>query len=161
MQASVERWQTMLSSAAEAMEKDEALAKLIGGRSALDKKVDGIRKALQTDFSPAEANLFKMLIDSGDLSMAHTIASSLGDVMSGAQAPLKAEVTSAAQLTKEEQEELRKKLISQYGEGLIFEFHVDEALLGGLRIRVGDKLTDMSVASRLNAMRDRLASAVR
>ncbi|MCB0253985.1 MAG: F0F1 ATP synthase subunit delta [Anaerolineae bacterium] len=43
--------------------------------------------------------------------------------------------------------------------GLDFRFNVDPDILGGLLIRVGDKLLDTSVASRLVAMRQSLGLA--
>ena len=55
----------------------------------------------------------------------------------------------------------RKRLIAEHGEGLSFTFDVDPALLGGLRVRVGDRLIDNSVASRLATLRESLSSVVR
>jgi F0F1-type ATP synthase delta subunit len=51
--------------------------------------------------------------------------------------------------------------VKQFGADLTFTFRVDPALLGGLRVRVGDSLMDTSVASRLTALRESLTSAVR
>jgi ATP synthase F1 delta subunit len=89
------------------------------------------------------------------------INSALGRVVSGQQEPVKAEITSAVELSEQEKEALRQSLAKQFGGDLSFTFHVDPALLGGLRVRVGDRLIDTSVASRLTALRESLASAVR
>ena len=56
----------------------QTLAKLIAGRSALDKKVEGVRKALDTNFSDAETNLIyagkylrgAWLVSNGDMDAA-------------------------------------------------------------------------------------------
>lgn len=61
------------------------------------------------------------------------------------------EVTSAVPLTDAEQAEVKKAL------GLeTVSFKVNPSILGGLVVRVGDKVVDSSVASRMTAMRDSL-----
>jgi F-type H+-transporting ATPase subunit delta len=70
-------------------------------------------------------------------------------------------VTSAIELSDEEKQQIRQRLIAEHGEGLTFTFAVDPALLGGLRVRVGDHLVDNSVASRLATLRESLSSVVR
>lgn len=62
-----------------------------------------------------------------------------------------AEVTSALPLTEKEQENARKALKA----GSV-NFRVDPKILGGLIVRVGDKVVDDSVASRMNALGDSL-----
>jgi ATP synthase F1 delta subunit len=89
------------------------------------------------------------------------VASALAVALSGQREPIKAEIVSAAALSEPEQEQLRRQLSEQFGEGLVFSFRVDPSLLGGLRVRVGDRLIDTSIASRLNALRESLASVVR
>lgn len=77
----------------------------------------------------------------------------------GGPRPLPAEVTSAVELTPEERALIQQRLADQFGANLDFRFRVDPAILGGLVIRVGDKLLDTSVASRLAAMRQALGVA--
>ena len=66
------------------------------------------------------------------------------------------EIASAVPLTEAEQASLADKLTAQYGSGLQFDYRVDPALLGGLIVRIGDKLIDGSVASKLAAMKQTL-----
>jgi F-type H+-transporting ATPase subunit delta len=85
----------------------------------------------------------------------------MSQVASGQQQPIKAEVISAVELSDEEKDSLRQVLTKQFGANLVFSFRVDPALMGGLRVRVGDRLIDTSVASRLAALRESLTSVVR
>ncbi len=62
-----------------------------------------------------------------------------------------AEVTSAVKLTDAEQAEVKKALNLDN-----VTFKVNPAILGGLVVRVGDKVVDNSVASRMAAMRESL-----
>ena len=62
-------------------------------------------------------------------------------------------VTSAAELSDEQQSTLESKLASIYGREMTVHVQVDPAVLGGMVIRVGDEVIDGSVAGRLDAVR--------
>ncbi len=63
-------------------------------------------------------------------------------------------VTSALPLTKEEQAAVEKQVNSMGGKGVTFQ--VDPNILGGLVVRVGDKVLDGSVSGQLNNLRQAL-----
>lgn len=68
-----------------------------------------------------------------------------------------ATIRSAVPLTEEERSLIQTKLAASYGEGLYYHWEVDPALLGGVRIQVGDDVKDGSVRSKI----DRLAALAR
>ncbi len=68
-----------------------------------------------------------------------------------------AAVTSALPLTEEERKVVSSGLAEQLGQVPAIEFKVDPAVLGGLVIRIGDKVIDGSVGGRLEALRESLA----
>ncbi len=64
-----------------------------------------------------------------------------------------AEVTSALPLTPEEQEIVKRDVLSKVGgSGSTITFRVDPAILGGLVLRVGDQVVDSSVAGQLQEL---------
>ena len=63
-----------------------------------------------------------------------------------------AEVTSALPLTNKEQETVSKDVIGKLGESATISFRVDPNILGGLVIRIGDKILDGSVAGKLESL---------
>lgn len=67
-----------------------------------------------------------------------------------------AEVTSALPLTKSEQGTVTKDVTGKLGGDAKVNFLVDPSILGGLVIRVGDKVLDGSVAGKLNDLRQNL-----
>jgi F-type H+-transporting ATPase subunit b len=67
-----------------------------------------------------------------------------------------AEVTSALPLSKEEQESVKKNMLSKTGGETKIEFRVDPQILGGLIVRLGDKVVDGSVAGQLEELRKSL-----
>jgi F-type H+-transporting ATPase subunit b len=68
-----------------------------------------------------------------------------------------AEVTSALPLTPAEQETVRTDLLHSMGSGASVTFRVDPAILGGLIVRVGDRVVDASVQGQLTGLRESLA----
>lgn len=64
-----------------------------------------------------------------------------------------AEVTSALPLTPDEQEIVKRDVLSKVGgSGGTITFRVDPAILGGLVLRVGDQVVDSSVAGQLQGL---------
>lgn len=77
-------------------------------------------------------------------------------VMEGASvAGQSAEITSALPLTSAEQEVVKKDVLAKSGAAAVT-FRVDTSILGGLVIRVGDKVLDGSVAGKLEGLRANL-----
>lgn len=69
-----------------------------------------------------------------------------------------AEITAARALTKAQSDKLAKALRDAMGKDVQMNVTVDEAIIGGLVVKVGSKMVDASVASQLanlkNAMRE-------
>jgi F-type H+-transporting ATPase subunit delta len=67
----------------------------------------------------------------------------------------KVTVESAVELDETSRQRVVAGLAKQYGDDLVVQYQINPALLGGLRIRVGNDVIDGSVQGRL----DRLAAA--
>jgi F-type H+-transporting ATPase subunit b len=66
-----------------------------------------------------------------------------------------AEVTSALPLTKDEEATVKKDLLAKVGAQAVT-FRIDPNILGGIVIKVGDKVLDGSVAGKLEGLRSNL-----
>ena len=75
-----------------------------------------------------------------------------GESVDGASA----EVTSALPLTKSEQDTVKKDVVGKLGDSATISFRVDPSILGGLVIRIGDKVLDGSVAGKQDNLRQTL-----
>lgn len=151
LEAVVEQWQMALGSVADALAQNPQLAA----------NVEAIEEAIPADASQEVQNFVKMLVQEGDTALLPSVITALSTSLRGESRPQEANITSAIALGDAEKEQIRQQLTTQYGDGLRFSFDVDAALMGGLRIRVGDQLIDNTIASRLLALRDVITSAVR
>lgn len=68
----------------------------------------------------------------------------------------KAQVTSALPLTRDEQEKVKSDVVAKMGEKAEVEFRVDPTILGGLVVKVGDKVLNGSVAGQLESLHQSL-----
>ncbi len=69
---------------------------------------------------------------------------------------IEVDVTSASTLSSEQLETVRQKVSTALGKNAIVHQHVDESILGGLIVRVEDKMIDASVRYQLQAMKEQL-----
>ena len=65
-----------------------------------------------------------------------------------------ADVISAKALTKAQADKLAKTLKASVGKDVNIKATVDESLIGGLVVKVGSKMIDSSIRSRLNALQN-------
>ena len=142
-----------------AKKREEALAEVEGERERILGELRGQVAAL------AMAAAQKLIGESLDQQRQHSLIDEFfsgvkagkvtvleSDSLSGASA----EVTSALPLTAEEKETIRQDLLAKTGTQATVTFRVDPSILGGLVVRVGDKVLDGSVAGQLETMRQSL-----
>lgn len=162
LEATLEQWQSALVQVSDALAQNPDLnAKLEGSQLSADAKMKEINKILPKESAESVKNFLKLLVQEGDLGEIPGVLGSLQGMVSGQTGPSKVDVVSAAEMADAEKDQIRQSMTSQYGEGLVFDFRVDPALMGGLRVRIGDTLIDNSVASRLVELREIINASVR
>jgi F-type H+-transporting ATPase subunit delta len=67
----------------------------------------------------------------------------------------------ALPLTDDETAALQEKVAGMTGRTVNLKVEVDESLIGGITVRVGDTLYDASVRGRLERLRERLVAGAR
>ena len=70
-----------------------------------------------------------------------------------------AEVTTATELTQEQRERLARTLSEKVGREVSLSETVDPAILGGLIVKVGSRMIDTSIRSKLNALQNTMKEA--
>ena len=95
------------------------------------------------------------LRDQGAEDQFDAVAESFFELVRGS-GPRDAEVTSAVPLEQTQQNAVLQQLRGKYGPALDVKFVVDESILGGLIVRVGDRVLDNSVRNRLTDVQQRM-----
>ena len=70
-----------------------------------------------------------------------------------------ADVTAATALSDEQRDRLAEVLKASAGRDIKINLSVDERLIGGLRVRLGSKMIDTSIRSKLNALQNKMKEA--
>jgi F-type H+-transporting ATPase subunit delta len=105
---------------------------------------------------PATAELVGQAVSRQRGSVENTITEYL-DLAADTLDEAVATVQTARELSAEEQSRLAAALSTQYGKNVQLHVVVDQALIGGLRVEIGDDVIDGTVAGRLDDARRRLA----
>jgi F-type H+-transporting ATPase subunit delta len=72
---------------------------------------------------------------------------------------LKAIVTSAEKLSDEQVKQLESELSKKTGKAVQIQEHVEPDIIGGLIVKIGSKMVDYSVRSRLNKLKNQMKAA--
>ena len=76
------------------------------------------------------------------------------ELMKASRGEVECVITSAVALTKPQLKKIQDGLASQTGgQKVAVSTVVDESLLGGVTVQIGDKFLDMSVASKINTFK--------
>ncbi len=104
------------------------------------------------------SNPLALLADKRRLFVVPHLIGALRAIIAEDKGELTAEVTSAKALTKTQSDKLAKTLKERMGKNVTITASVDETLIGGLIVKVGSKMIDTSIRSRLaslqNAMKE-------
>jgi F-type H+-transporting ATPase subunit delta len=74
------------------------------------------------------------------------------DMAAAERGEVTAEVTAAKALTKAQQDTLARSLKAATGKDVVLKVNVDGSLIGGLIVKVGSRMIDSSISSKLNAL---------
>jgi len=155
----LEEWRAWLEAVRQKLLDDASLARLLAGEEATPAEKQRRLEALSpADSSPKFRQFLRFLVDQGRLDQLDDIIAAYLHVAERGPEVAIAYVASAVALTADERRQLEEKLRRRFGVSLEFDYTVDPALLGGLRVRVGDTFIDGSVASRLETLRGQLAA---
>ena len=100
-------------------------------------------------------NFCHLLADKGRLAALPAIAACYGELLDAEKGILRGTVITAVKLDAEKQKNLKSGLGKKTGsKKLELEFKVDESILGGLMLKMGDRVLDASLRAQLTILRD-------
>lgn len=139
------------------MESPELLKLFRNPIFTLEEKKAIVEKILsQTNPTTIVKNFCFLLADKDRLSALPEIEAYYGVLLDEAKGIVRGELVTAIELEDARQNEVKKQLADQLGKELILDFSADANILGGVVLKVGDKILDASLKAQLNAMKEQI-----
>ncbi|MEL6523030.1 MAG: F0F1 ATP synthase subunit delta [Pseudomonadota bacterium] len=99
--------------------------------------------------SPLVTNTLGLMATKRRLFVLPQLVGALKQLIAEEKGEVTADVTSAQALSAEQQTQLAETLKAQVGKEVLLNMTVDESLIGGLVVKVGSKMIDSSIRSKL------------
>jgi F-type H+-transporting ATPase subunit delta len=116
-------------------------------------------RAFRHQVSELVFNTLGVLNHKGRLGLLSQISQGYDDLLDELLGKVEVDLTVAQKLTHEQLEQARQQISAALKREAVVHQYVDENVLGGIVLRVGDKLIDASVRYQLQAMREQLLAA--
>lgn len=110
--------------------------------------------AAKMKLSNTTGNVLGLLAAKRRLFVLPQLLTALRERLAEEKGEVTAEVVSAKALTKAQSDKLAKTLKAQTGKDVKINAAVDESLIGGLVVKVGSKMIDTSIRSKLSALQN-------
>ncbi|MEM7719167.1 MAG: F0F1 ATP synthase subunit delta [Pseudomonadota bacterium] len=104
--------------------------------------------------SPTVANTLRLMASKRRLFVLPQLASALRGLIADEKGEVTAEVQAANALSAEQEKALAETLKNSVGKDVKMNITVDESLIGGLIVRVGSKMIDTSIRSKLMSLQN-------
>ena len=154
----VDTWRSELETAA-AIVADEKVGRALANPSIpLEERTATAEKTFSRIVSRPVLNLMGLMLRRGRIEELPRLAAEFRRLDDERQGITHATATSVSSLTPDEVGALTQRLEQFTGGRVELDVQVDPSLLGGLVVRVGDRLIDGSVRSRLERLRNQLLS---
>jgi F-type H+-transporting ATPase subunit delta len=153
-----EAWSAGLTALGSLFGNEQARMLFENTRVPLARKMQLVERSL-AGVAPLVLNLARLLTRRGRTSLGPQIAEAFQELIDQSKGISHAAVTSAVPLSQEDERAVEQRLREITGGEVVLETNVDEGILGGLIVRIGDRLIDGSTKSRLLALKRRLAGA--
>lgn len=118
----------------------------------LDKKVNILEALFKDKINPAILSFFKIMIVKGRAEVIEAAAHEFIREYNEVKGIVKATVISAAPLSDTNLSELKATIANQINAQVLIANKVDQSLIGGFVITIGDKQYDASIAGKLNRL---------
>ncbi len=110
--------------------------------------------AARMGLSPTVTNTLALMAANRRLFVLPQLLAALTGMIAEAKGEVTADVTAAAALTKAQADKLAASLSKNIGKTVKLNTSVDESLIGGLIVKVGSKMIDTSIRSKLASLQN-------
>ena len=153
----LEKWFDDLTLLSDSVSNQEFLDFLSQPRVTSEEKIRVVRDALGDSVGPLALNLMSLLATKNIAHILPGITDQYQELLDAQQGIERAEAVTAIPLDDDVQRRITEMLSAVSGRDVRLTTRVDAEILGGMIIRIGDRVMDGSTRSRLQAMRRELA----
>jgi F-type H+-transporting ATPase subunit delta len=118
-----------------------------------------LEKAMRGRVSELVLNSLLVMNRKGRLGLLRQIADAYGDLLQKQEGIIEVDVYVAQKLTADQLEQVRQKVSAALKREAVVHQYVDASIIGGVVLRVEDRLLDASVRAQLRAVRRKLLAA--
>ena len=118
-----------------------------------------IERAFRGRVTPLVANLLGVMNQKGRLGLLRQVAAAYQELLEQQLGKVEVDVYVAQRLGADQLEQVRQKVSAALKRDAVIHQYVDELIIGGLMIRVEDRLLDASVRAQLRAIRRQFLAA--
>jgi F-type H+-transporting ATPase subunit delta len=154
----VETWRSELDAAGE-IAADDQVGRMLGNPAvALETRTEMAESIFGKTVSKPVLNLIGLMLRRGRIEQLPRVAAEYRRLDNARQGITLATATSAAPLSPDEVQALTARMEELTGGRVELDLRTDPSLLGGMVVRIGDRLIDGSVRGRLERLRNQLVS---
>ncbi len=147
-QGDLKGWSEMLQVLSSLMSNEEIRA-VVASPRVKSGQIEELMLQLAGSLNKEQGNFVRILVQGGRLNVVHEIADLFEKLRAEAEKSAQVTVTSAFELGAEQQAKIAAALKARLGTEVKLSCTVDKGLLGGIVIRMGDKVIDGSANTRL------------
>jgi len=157
----LDAWQAGLRRGVEVVSDPRVAPTVDSPAIAFDARREILSRLLGDDIPGPVLNLVLLLAHRGRLTSLAAVEAQFGRLVNRERGIVPAEITSAVPLGSSELGAIATRVREITGSQVETHATVDPAIIGGVMVRVGDRLIDASVRGRLERLRDRLVAGAR
>lgn len=101
-------------------------------------------------------NFCLLLADKNRLAFLPEINASYGILLDSAQGVLRGKLVTAVKLSDAVQKNVVDKLQNESGQKVVLDYEVDQEIIGGLMLKIGDKVLDASIRAQLQILKENI-----
>ena len=154
----LDKWKSDLSVMKEKLGDPRLIGLLENPKVPFPEKQKILKKVLK-GVGPLAMNLSFLLVSKNRLGLLSDIVSEYELLLDAHQGREHAEVTTAISLKDKDKRTLQQKLSTAREKEVVLDTRVDSEIVGGMVVRIGDRLIDGSVRTRLDRLRKGLIEA--
>ncbi len=122
-----------------------------------DKRAESLKTMLEGRVDDLVLKFLLVLNDKGRLGHLSPIYQAFDAIAQEHFGRIEVDIITAHELDADEVSSIRDQLAATLGKDVIARPSIDPSIIGGVRFRIGDRLVDASIATRLRRMRDALS----